>query len=72
MIHLIRAGWAWTDDLKSAPLGDWFKSKDYTQLLLAPFNWQSAFGDPYTTPLPTYSLAGGGVAAVGSATGGGR
>lgn len=72
VIHLINAGWIGTDNLKSAPLSDWFASKDYTKLLLTQFNWKSAFGDPYTAPLPTFGLAGngGGVAAVGSPSGG--
>lgn len=55
VIHLISAGWAWADDLKSAPRNEWFSPDKYKELWIASYNWRSV-GDPYVAPAPSYLL----------------
>jgi hypothetical protein len=56
VIHLINAGYPWEDDLKSAPLKDWFSPKTYKELWIASYNWNSV-GDLFVGPAPSYFLA---------------
>ena len=71
VIHLISAGWAWADDLKSAPRKEWFSPDKYKELWIASYNWRSV-GDPHVAPAPSFFLRpesdSGSVAAVGSSS----
>ena len=63
VIHLISAGWAWADDLKSAPRKEWFSPDKYKELWIASYNWRSV-GDPYVAPAPSFFLRPEGDATV--------
>ena len=67
VVHLIAAGWAWQDDLKSAPLMEWFDNTKYASLMLGSYDWKHSEADTFVAPLPSYGTgAAAGVAAVGS------
>jgi hypothetical protein len=79
VIHLINAGFILKDNLKSAPLDDWFTADKYKELWIGAYNWVSALGDNFVAPLPVCTLsspgfnpAGNDVAAVGMGSRTGR
>jgi len=77
IVHLIRKGYFFTDDLHSETLAEAFNPTDYSQLWVSAYNWAGAQSATYVAPMPSFALAGpaagtAGIGAAGSTTQGGR